>query len=92
MLSTLALYEWLRRPRSVQQLEIFDAYFPSESIVTFGTDEARAAGSIYQRVKRARTREVDIAIAGCAIEHDAALWTLNQKDFNDIPGLTLYSA
>jgi predicted nucleic acid-binding protein len=35
---------------------------------------------------------VVIAIAACAIEHDAALWALNPADFGDIPGLKLYSA
>jgi predicted nucleic acid-binding protein len=33
---------------------------------------------------------MDIAIAACAIEHRAALWTLNERDFEDIPGLMLY--
>ena len=30
-----------------------------------------------------------LAIAACAIEHDAVLWTANTKDFDDIPGLRL---
>jgi len=57
----------------------------------FGAEEARAAGSIYQRVRRARTREVDIAIAACAVQYGAALWTLKEAAVHDIPGLTLYS-
>ena len=89
IVSTLVLYEWLRRPRSADQLDVLEALFPFERIVTFGLDEARVAGKLYQSVKRARTREVDIAIAACAVEHDAFLWTLNPKDFEDIPGLTL---
>ena len=34
-------------------------------------------------------REMDIAIAACAIVNAASLWTLNPGDFPDIPGLTL---
>lgn len=90
VVSTLVLYEWRRRPRSADQLGVLEALFPLERIVTFGPDEACLAGKIYQSVKRARTREVDIAIAACAVEHEASLWTLNPKDFKDIPGLTLY--
>jgi predicted nucleic acid-binding protein len=29
-------------------------------------------------------------IAACAIVRGAALWTLNPRDFDDIPGLKLY--
>ena len=41
------------------------------------------------QVSRARSREMDLAIAACAITQDAALWTLNEEDFRDIPGLKL---
>ena len=34
--------------------------------------------------------DVDLAIAACAIEWGAALWTLNRSDFDDVPGLTLF--
>jgi predicted nucleic acid-binding protein len=91
VVSTLVLYEWSRRPRSRAQREALAALFPADRIVVFGVDEALRAARVYQDVKRARTREVDIAIAACALEHNAALWTLNQGDFRDIPGLKLYS-
>jgi len=29
------------------------------------------------------------AVAACALTNGAALWTLNPKDFSDIPGLRL---
>ena len=89
--STLVLYEWRRWPRSGAQEQTFDALFPADRVVPFGADEARTAARIYRSVRRARTREVDIAIAACALEHGAALWTRNEADFRDIPGLTLYS-
>jgi predicted nucleic acid-binding protein len=41
-------------------------------------------------LRRARGREIDVAIAACAIEHGATLWTLYPSDFRDIPGLSLY--
>jgi len=36
-----------------------------------------------------RERKLDLAIAATAILHDAALWTLNPRDFADIPRLRL---
>ena len=90
LISSVVLYEWLRGPRSPEQLALADAFFPSDSIIGFGAGEAQAAAHLYGRVSRARTRAADLAIAACAIEHGAALWTLNPADFEDIPGLTLY--
>jgi predicted nucleic acid-binding protein len=40
-------------------------------------------------VRRPRGREIDLAIAATAIVHDAALWTLNPRDFADVPRLRL---
>jgi predicted nucleic acid-binding protein len=39
---------------------------------------------------RMRDRDMDLAIAACAIEHRAALWTLNRAAFADIPDLRLF--
>jgi len=60
---------------------------PAADAVTFGPDEARLAASIYAKVKHPRGREIDIAIAACALNGNATLWTLNPDDFKDIPGL-----
>ena len=46
---------------------------------------------MYERVKRPRGREMDVAIAACAIEHGARLWTLNGDDFRDMPDLLLFT-
>jgi predicted nucleic acid-binding protein len=32
-----------------------------------------------------------LAIAACAIAHDAVLWTLNRSDFADMPDLKLHT-
>lgn len=90
-LSSLALFEWRRGPRTDAEHTLRMSLFPDHAIVVFGADEAIRAAGLYRELRRARQREVDIAIAACALEHGAALWTLNPGDFKDIPGLTLYS-
>ncbi len=88
-ISTLVLFEWLRGPRIPQELAAQDLLFPGREAIPFGSDEAELAASLYGSVRRGRGREIDLAIAACAIMHDASLWTLNIADFEDIPGLWL---
>lgn len=91
LVSAIVLYEWLRGPRHAAEVAMQEALFPADAAVGFGPDEARRAADIYRRLPRARGRDIDIAIAACAIAHDAQLWTLNAADFRDVPGLALYS-
>jgi predicted nucleic acid-binding protein len=88
--STLVLYEWLRGPRLETEMADQEAALPGMSAVEFDHACAQTAARLYRMVKGARGREMDIAIAACAIEHGAAFWTLNERDFHDIPGLSLY--
>jgi predicted nucleic acid-binding protein len=90
VLGTIVLYEWLRGPRLPEELAAQEALFPRESAIPFGPAEAARAADIYRALRTPRGREVDIAIAACAICWDAQLWTLNAGDFNDITGLDLY--
>ena len=89
LLPSLVLYEWLRGPRSSAELAIQEALFPSDSAVVFGPREALLSAQLYRSLKRRRGREMDLAIAACAIVWDADLWTLNLADFKDIPQLRL---
>lgn len=86
-IATLVLYEWRRGPRTPDEIADQEAFVPAASAVSFGTREAAIAADLYTRIPRARRREIDIAIAACAIAHGAALWTLNPRDFADIPEL-----
>jgi predicted nucleic acid-binding protein len=88
-LSAVVLYEWLRGPRMPDELAVQEELFPSEETVAFGPGEASVAARLYTQSRRPRGREVDLAIAACAIVAGAALWTLNPADFQDIPGLRL---
>jgi predicted nucleic acid-binding protein len=92
LLSTLVLYEWLRGPRREEEIAAQEALFPGASAVAFGHDEASLAARLYGTVRSPRGREIDLAIAACALTHRAALWTLNPRDFSDVPQLRLLEA
>ena len=77
--------------RIEQEVEAQEALFPRITALPFGPEEAALAAELYKGATRARGREIDLAIAACALTHDAELWTLNPEDFADIPGLRLFS-
>ena len=52
-------------------------------------EAAAYAADLYARLPRPRGRDRDLAVAACALVHEAALWTLNPGDFSDVPGLKL---
>jgi predicted nucleic acid-binding protein len=87
LVPTLVLYEWLRGPRRPEELAAQEALFPRETAVPFASQEAALAAGLYSRLRKAHGREIDLAIAACAIARNARLWTLNTEDFEDIPDL-----
>lgn len=89
MLSTIVLYEWLRGPRTRAELAAQEDLFPSEAAVAFGAAEAALASRLYKQVARPRGREIDLAVAACAIAGGASIWTLNPADFRDVPDVRL---
>lgn len=91
-ISALALYEWLRGPRTPDELADQEALLPAADARPSGPAEAARAAGLYRALTRARGRDMDIAIAACALEHGARLWTLNPDDFQDMPGLLLYQS
>lgn len=91
-LPALVLYEWLRGPRTQPELDAQGALLPSQEAVPFGPHEASVAADLYRAVPRPRGRELDLAIAATAISWSASLWTVNRRDFEDVPGLDLWPA
>ena len=90
-MSALVLYEWLRGPRLPEELAFQEALLPGEAAVPIGPDEAARAAELYRVMRRPRGREIDLLIAACALAHGAALWTLDPRDFDDVPDLALYT-
>jgi len=89
LLSSIVLYEWLRGPRTPAELLFQEELFPRAAAVPFDAEAAVEAARLYTAVNCPRGREVDLAIAAAALSCGAALWTLNESDFRDIPGLQL---
>lgn len=89
MVSTIVLYEWWRGARTPAELAVQQELFPAEAAVPFGSEQAEIAARLYRAVSKPRGREVDLAIAACAIIDGAALWTLNPADFRGVPDLRL---
>lgn len=92
VLPSLVLYEWLRGPRTPEELAAQEALFPSDEALPFGQEEAGIAARLYRSVPRPRGREIDLAIAATAMSWDAFLWTADSTDFGDVPGLRLWRA
>lgn len=86
-MSSPVLYEWLRGPRTTQELDAQEQLLPSAAIVPFDAEASARAAMIYSGLGRSRGRASDIAIAACALLHEAVIWTLNEEDFRDVPGL-----
>ena len=89
-LSSIVLFEWLRGPRNRVELTAQEELFPRESVIPFGAAQAEIAARIYRTVANSRSREIDLAVAACALADGAALWTLNPADFKDIPDLKVF--
>lgn len=89
VLPALVLYEWWRGPRLEPEIAAQEALFPRTAALAFGPEEAAVASRLYRALSRPRGREIDLAIAAHAIALDARLWTLNPRDFGDIPGVEL---
>lgn len=74
---------------ALKQLNIFDEFISSNLIVPMTEKSARISSELYSTLKQSGkiVDDVDLFIAGIAIENDMILATNNEKHFGRIPGL-----
>jgi len=74
---------------ALKQLNIFDEFISSNLIVPLTEKSARISSELYSTLKQSGkiVDDVDLFIAGIAIENDMILATNNEKHFGRIPGL-----
>lgn len=76
---------------ALKQLSVFES-FANENIVLPLTEQSvRISAQIFSSLRRSGTPldDIDLLIAGVAIEHDLTLVTNNQNHFSRIPGLKI---
>ncbi|MDA2925493.1 hypothetical protein MYX65_12745 [Acidobacteria bacterium AH-259-L09] len=61
----------LHGPRLKEELLAQEVLFPQESALAVGPEEAALAAKLYAQVRRPHGREIDLAIAACALLRDA---------------------
>ena len=88
-ISAIAWYEFVRGPRSPEQIAVARSLFQEEAVIAFSEAHAEHAADVFRLLGSPRRRAADIAIGVTAIDRDAALLTGNSRDYSGIDGLVL---
>jgi predicted nucleic acid-binding protein len=88
-MSAIAWYEFLRGPRTPEELAMAGLLLDDEDIVPWTVELAGRAADTYRRGRISRRRANDIAIGTTAAAERALLLTVNPSDFKGIPGLSV---
>jgi predicted nucleic acid-binding protein len=86
-MSSLAWYEFVRGPRSPEQVAVARSLFEDDGIIPFSDDLAELAAETFRQLGSPRRRSADIAIGITALEMNARLLSCNADDFAGIPSL-----
>ena len=86
-MSAIAWYEFMRGPRTPQQMGRARAFFQQDGIIPFSESIAAEAAEVFRRLGSPRRRAADVAIGVTAIARGATLLTRNVRDFAGISGL-----
>ena len=86
-MSAVAWYEFVRGPRTADQLAVARSFFSADGIVPLTEDFAERAAEVFRKLGSPRRRSADVAIGVTAVEMDARLLSGNAADFAAIPGL-----
>jgi tRNA(fMet)-specific endonuclease VapC len=93
-ISLITYYEivgGLLAKNAIKQLNVFEEFVTENLVIPMTEKSARISGELYSklRVSGSIVDDVDLFIAGIAIENDMVLITNNVSHFNRIPGLRI---
>lgn len=88
-MSAIAWYEFMRGPRSPEQVARARDQLGVNGIIPFTDELAERAGDVFRRVGSPRRRASDLAIGVTAASRNARLLTSNASDYSDIEGLLI---
>ena len=76
---------------ALKQLEIFDDFVAENIVIPLTEESCKMSGDIYSRLRQEGTLidDIDLLIAGIAIENEMVLITNNENHFKRIPGLKI---
>ena len=86
-ISSIAWYEFVRGPRTPEQISVARSFFFEDGIVPFSEELAAIAGEVFRQLGSPRRKSADIPIGITAAAMDAVLLTRNTNDFAGIPDL-----
>ena len=85
----------LRSPDPARAEAGLAAFLAGVPVVPFSLDAARRCAALREHLAgqgtRVRSRALDLITAAIALEHGYTLVTRNRRDYEDIPGLTLFA-
>lgn len=93
-ISLLTYYEitsGLLAKNALKQLSIFDDFVACNIVIPISEKSARISSELYSTLRKSGNivDDIDLLIAGVAIENDMTLVTNNENHFSRIPGLNI---
>lgn len=93
-ISLITYYEivsGLLSKNALKQLDLFDEFISGNLIIPMTEKSARISSELYSALKQSGkiVDDVDLFIAGIAVENEMILATNNDKHFKRIPGLII---
>ncbi len=73
------------------QLNVFKDFISENAVIPMTDNSASISADLYSKLRKSgkTVDDIDILIAGIAIDNDLTLITNNEKHFNRIPGLKI---
>jgi tRNA(fMet)-specific endonuclease VapC len=93
-ISIITYYEitsGLLAKKAFKQLNVFEEFIAENIIIPLSEKSAKISAELYSALRQSGSiiDDIDLLIAGIAIENDLTLVTNNQKHFQRIPGLKI---